>query len=145
MYRFYTLCGAGILLCFFITKFLVSRLVRYRFERQNGFQAPPAYPQNFLGLSLFREAKNAVAEHRGLENNVERFNKFGITYSGNMLGKSLLMTIDPENVKAVLSTKFEDFGLGQRLLAFGPFIGQGIFTSDGAHWERSRVRILFWN
>lgn len=38
-------------------------------------------------------------------------------------------TIDPENVKAVLATNFKDFGLGQRQRAFGPLLGQGIFTT----------------
>lgn len=56
-----------------------------------------------------------------------------------MLGKNLIVTKDPENVKAVLSTKFADFGLGERLTAFGPLTGNGIFTSDGSHWENSRV------
>lgn len=43
--------------------------------------------------------------------------------------ESFVNTIDPENVKALLATNFKDFGLGIRLDAFGPLLGQGIFTT----------------
>jgi hypothetical protein len=45
------------------------------------------------------------------------------------LWESFFNTIDPENVKALLATNFKDFGLGQRLDAFGPLLGEGIFTT----------------
>jgi hypothetical protein len=56
-----------------------------------------------------------------------------------MLGRTFFNTIDPELVKAVLATNFKDFGLGDRHRPFGPLLGRGIFTSDGAQWEHSRV------
>lgn len=138
------LLGVIALLFHLVINHVVSLRARYKFVRQNGLQSPPIYePQSLLGLSLFREAKRAAAEYKSLESNIERFYRHGNTYSANMIGKSLIMTMDPENIKAVLSTRFNDFGLGQRLLAFGPFIGKGIFTSDGAHWEHSRVRMPY--
>jgi hypothetical protein len=45
------------------------------------------------------------------------------------LWESFFNTIDPENVKALLATNFKDFGLGQRLDALGPLLGEGIFTT----------------
>ena len=52
------------------------------------------------------------------------------------------MTIEPENVKAVLATKFQDFSLGKmRRDVFMPIFGHGIFDTDGAAWERSRALI----
>ncbi len=38
-------------------------------------------------------------------------------------------TIDIENIKTILASNFKDFGLGQRQDAFGPMLGQGIFTT----------------
>ena len=58
------------------------------------------------------------------------------------MGNTVYNTMDPENIKAILATKFEDFGVGPRLDFFGPLLGNGIFTSDGPHWERSRVSWL---
>jgi cytochrome P450 len=51
-------------------------------------------------------------------------------------------TIEPENVKTVLSTKFEDFCLGnRRAKTLIPVFGHGIFDTDGPAWERSRALI----
>ncbi|KAB8070020.1 cytochrome P450 [Aspergillus leporis] len=57
------------------------------------------------------------------------------------MGSAIYLTIEPENVKAVLSTHFEDYILGTRLKAFGPLLGSGIFTTDGSQWQHSRVMI----
>ena len=52
------------------------------------------------------------------------------------------MTIEPENVKTILSTKFNDFSLGSRRAdIFIPVLGHGIFDTDGAAWERSRALV----
>lgn len=64
-----------------------------------------------------------------------------MTWSSTAMGRVFVNTIDPENIKAILATNFNDFGLGHRLHTFGPLLGSGIFTTDGTHWEHSRVRI----
>ena len=44
-----------------------------------------------------------------------------------------MTTIEPENVKQVLSLGFKDWGIGkERKKVMEPFLGDGIFTSDGA-------------
>ncbi|KAF2235067.1 cytochrome P450 [Viridothelium virens] len=46
---------------------------------------------------------------------------------------------EPENIKAILSTQFNDFELGpKRYRDFSPFLGNGIFTIDGPAWKHSR-------
>ena len=60
------------------------------------------------------------------------------TFSVNFLGSTVIYTIEPENVKAIFATNFEDYGIPKtRKIALGIF-GKGIFTSDGHHWEASR-------
>lgn len=50
------------------------------------------------------------------------------------------MTIEPENVKAVLASQFEDFELGPvRRANFFPLLGNGIFTADGEAWSHGRA------
>ncbi|KAK6844149.1 cytochrome P450 [Apiospora arundinis] len=57
-----------------------------------------------------------------------------------MGGREAIMTADPENIKAVLATRFKDFGHGSsRLESFGPLLGKGIFVSDGARWHEARA------
>ena len=53
--------------------------------------------------------------------------------------QSVIHTIEPENVKIILATKFTDYNLSiRRKEAFIPVFGHGIFSTDGAAWERSR-------
>jgi cytochrome P450 len=48
------------------------------------------------------------------------------------------ITTDSENIHAILSTRFEDYRLGTRILALFPFLGEGIFTLEGSTWRPSR-------
>lgn len=53
--------------------------------------------------------------------------------------KQLVVTTDPENIKALLATQFNDFALGFRHAHFAPLLGGGIFTLDYDGWKRSRA------
>ena len=61
-----------------------------------------------------------------------------ITFTQMLLGVRGIGTIDPANVEAILSTNFDDFGLGLRSPTFHPLLGSGIFTQDGDAWKQSR-------
>jgi cytochrome P450 len=55
---------------------------------------------------------------------------------------TVISTIEPENIKTILSTKFPDYSLGtRRKNVFVPIFGHGIFSTDGAAWERSRAMV----
>lgn len=49
------------------------------------------------------------------------------------------MTTDPENLKAILTTQFKDFGHDKRHTYFFPLFGDGIFTLDGQGWQHTRA------
>lgn len=53
--------------------------------------------------------------------------------------KELVVTTDPENIKALLATQFNDFVLGFRHGHFAPLLGEGIFTLDADGWKQSRA------
>ena len=54
----------------------------------------------------------------------------------------MIFTIEAENVKTVLATKFRDYELpSRRKEAFHPLLGAGIFANDGADWKHSRELI----
>lgn len=80
-----------------------------------------------------------MKEKQILEVGCKRYLDNGATWSATMMGQTFFNTIDPENIKAILATNFNDFGIGQRVDAFGALLGRGIFTSDGTQWEHSRV------
>ena len=46
----------------------------------------------------------------------------------------IVMTADPENTKALLTTQFDDFGKGPKFhKEWEPFLGDGIFATDGKY------------
>ena len=53
-----------------------------------------------------------------------------------------IFTEDPENVRAILATQFQDFGKGRHFHEdWKPFLGDSIFTTDGQQWHDSRQLI----
>lgn len=56
-----------------------------------------------------------------------------------MARQRYIFTADPENVKAILATQFEEYGKGERFHnAWKDFLGDSIFTTDGEQWKKSR-------
>ncbi|KJZ72006.1 hypothetical protein HIM_08567 [Hirsutella minnesotensis 3608] len=60
--------------------------------------------------------------------------------------KRVLITREPEQIKAILATNFANFGHGpQWCRLWRPFLGNGIFAADGQTWHdsRSMIRPMF--
>ena len=56
------------------------------------------------------------------------------------------MTMDPENIKALLTGQFADYGKGETFhREWKEFLGDSIFATDGELWSRSRqlIRPMF--
>ncbi len=52
------------------------------------------------------------------------------------------MTREPEHIKTILTTKFREYGKGERFHeVWSPFLGDSIFTTDGQQWSDSRALI----
>jgi hypothetical protein len=120
---------------------LSSAITAARFKRAHGCQPARQLPQRerLVGWAFYREQVFHVKNKSFLAAVKRRYDENGLTWSTRMLGTTFINTIDPENIKTILATRFADYGLGQRLQDFGPLLGKGIFTSDGAAWEHSRV------
>jgi hypothetical protein len=111
------------------------------FLKKHGCKPVYRIPQTerIIGYSYFKEQVAAAKDKRFLETLTKRYQKYGSTWSATAMGRVFINTIDPDNIKAILATNFGDFGLGHRMRTFGPLLGKGIFTTDGAAWEHSRV------
>ncbi|KAJ6171339.1 hypothetical protein N7470_000406, partial [Penicillium chermesinum] len=58
----------------------------------------------------------------------------------------MILTIDPENIKAVLTGQFADYGKGESFhREWKEFLGDSIFATDGELWSKSRqlIRPMF--
>lgn len=128
-------------------QYFLRRLGRWhtsrRFNREHGTK-PPVKLTEFAppqGGSFYRETMRAFREHRMLELIQERHEAAGYTYQTQTLGSLVINTSEPENIKAILATSFEDYSLGFRQAALGPLLGKGVFTTDFKEWEISRALV----
>lgn len=95
----------------------------------------------FLGLDTIPSLLRAISQHTLLERICSYFRVYGNTFRLKELQRRAILTIEPDNIKTVLSLKFEDYGVSYRLNAFRPLLGEGIFDTDGDHWASSRTLI----
>jgi cytochrome P450 len=94
-----------------------------------------------FGLDNMLESIKAAKETRLLERALGNYRSLGNTFGNRLFNQKVIVTIEPQNVKTILSLRFKDFGIGNRETTLGPLLGQGIFTMDGAFWQHSRAMI----
>lgn len=89
-----------------------------------------------LGLDFLWASYEAIKEHRALNVIKDNLDHLGVnTASINIMTKTFITTIEPENLKSILASDFQSYSLGEgrkRLLV--PVLGEGIFTMDGKEW-----------
>lgn len=137
VFKWYTIVAVLTLL------YVIHGKVRlYRFSKAHGCKPAKKLASGFLGLPGLRDAVTAMWTGSLLEyfgDNLEESQ--ADTLSFNIASKPLIFTIDPENIKAVLATQFNDFVLGSRHAHFLPLLGDGIFTLDSHGWKNSRAML----
>ncbi|THV01193.1 cytochrome P450, partial [Dendrothele bispora CBS 962.96] len=72
--------------------------------------------------------------------------EYGQAYVLPVLGVDRLVTMEPEHIKAMLATQFDDFHKGEMEEdQFNSFLGSGVFNSDGDMWKfhRNMTRPFF--
>ena len=89
---------------------------------------------------------SAAIEHRGLQFWTWIFESAGGAAHGNYTAEAniagqfrTIFTADPENVKALLTVQFADFGKGEHFHEeWKDFLGDSIFNTDHEKWSASR-------
>ncbi|KAI9723677.1 MAG: hypothetical protein M1812_000977 [Candelaria pacifica] len=133
--------------CSFCIYSIYNRITVYlsnsRLKKEHGCLPPKRIPQfeRILGLGLILQNSRHYKAKTVLEQIHELHTTLGRTWTAAVFGTTFVMTTDPENIKAILATQFEDFGLFGRLEVLGPLLGKGIFIVDGAAWQHSRALI----
>lgn len=141
MWRTPYIVGFAVLVVLYGVRWVTKYLEERRFKKEHGCQPCPRLPQSerIMGLGLLMSQRDAAKKNILLQTSLSRFQTIGHTWSASIFGKEFINTIDPENIKTILATNFDDWGLGKRIETFGPLLGEGIFTTDGKQWEHSRV------
>ncbi|KAF9924199.1 hypothetical protein FBU30_005794 [Linnemannia zychae] len=71
---------------------------------------------------------------------VQGLSKDGMTQKTEIIGHSLIIAFEPSSVQHMLVKNFENYPKGPAFhKAFSPFMGTGIFNSDGAAWKNQRA------
>lgn len=94
-----------------------------------------------FGLDLF--IKIRLADFAGRRSEAYRLlhQNYGPTFLMKALGTEL-QTSEQENIQAICTSRFNDFGVGPMRGDIGvPFLDRGIFTEDGEFWKHSRALI----
>jgi cytochrome P450 len=114
-----------------------------RLKRLGGARAK-AYGKTFpFGIRFVYSAVKAARAHTNLDFWRIKFAAIG-GYTGEttILGQRIVSTADPENIKAILATQFNDYGKGEEFhKEWSPFLGDSIFATDGDLWHTSRQLI----
>ncbi|KAL2837111.1 cytochrome P450 [Aspergillus pseudoustus] len=128
----------GVVVAGIVLQYVQQRIRRRRHAQSLGCRPPAQGNRSFFGIQPFIEMAKAFREKQVVEHLAKQYGKYGNTHEQLVLGRAVISTIEPENIKAVLATKFNDFGLGSRHREFFPLLGDGIFTLDSGGWSHSR-------
>ncbi|PLB39757.1 cytochrome P450 [Aspergillus candidus] len=127
----------------YLVSVLQRKWAQRRMARENNCLPPVRImgKDPLFGLDEIYSMIQAGKDHVMLDRAIKRFGLFGNTFASTRIRTNLIFTCEPLIVKTILSLKFKDFSLGNRISSFGPLLGHGIFTTDGAHWAQSRAMI----
>lgn len=139
--------GLGILslyLCLTVYRWITLHFSRRKIILEHGckpIQGRYPHKDPILGTDFIRDAFTAKAKGEFLIRESRLYDKLGPTYVFHVFGIGMISTAEPENMKAIFATKFDDWSTGERNRVLEPMLGKGIFTTEGDHWARSRVMI----
>lgn len=130
-----------VLVCFYVD--VIYPHVIYRFlARKHKTGMPKIIPSYPLGIPITYKLIKAVANEKWVKLALKLSKKINAcTYLQESLFKYVIYSQDPENLKAVLATQFNDFSIAERTSQITPVFGSGIFTQDGVAWKHSRAML----
>ncbi|KAK0712479.1 cytochrome P450 [Lasiosphaeria miniovina] len=137
---------AVLALAIWLAFYSIRSYLEYRcdmaFSKQHGCERPPELPNRWpLGINWIMQLWKEDARGEVLE----FMSRVADEYPTNMLSQFFLFgpryfhVVAPQNVEAILSSSFADYGFGVRADVFRPLCGAGIFTEEGPAWKASRT------
>ena len=131
----------ALFLAYYTYRTTTSRISHRRLAKQHGCGPIKRRDSIFgiLGLDHIWKAYWSIKDHSAMEAAARSWNETqATTYVVSMLFQRFVVTIDPENVKTILSLNFKSWGLEELRKPLVPFLGEGIFSTDGEAWQHSR-------
>ncbi|KAJ4297103.1 hypothetical protein N0V88_004020 [Collariella sp. IMI 366227] len=133
--------GPGLVLAY-IMLILVVRPAwqEIKLAQMPGARAPTIPSRVPFGLDFLAKSIRRAKKHEELEHWRWMMSVFkGPTGEHRVAGRRMIFTADPDNIKAILATQFNDYGKGKPFHDdWKPFLGDSIFGTDGHLWHDSR-------
>ncbi|KIW15575.1 hypothetical protein PV08_05623 [Exophiala spinifera] len=139
---------AAVLLAIYIASVQIRRYITWKGIQKLGGESPRIKTRVFYGLDFPFYSTRAGRRNRSVEFFDWIYEHTGTDSSGTgtytselhiLENARVIFTADPENIKALLTTQFQDFGKGEQFHAeWKDFLGDSIFTTDGQLWHNSR-------
>lgn len=128
-----------------IAVLFVLRLVWHAWRRHRKINTLGGYARhsatnNFvLGLDFIWDSIKSSSKNEDLIRFPRLLNEKGHTLEMSILGERIIITDEPENIKALLSSQFSDYGKGEKFRKlWDPVLGESIFAADGEKWQNQR-------
>ncbi|KAL2271121.1 hypothetical protein VTJ83DRAFT_492 [Remersonia thermophila] len=116
-----------------------------RLAQMPGSRAPKIKSWAPFGFDFVAGSVRSVIKYEQLSfwrKTFEGANTKHYTAETRIAGRRIVFTADPDNIKAILATQFQDFGKGELFhREWKEFLGDSIFTTDGTLWHNSRQLI----
>jgi cytochrome P450 len=121
---------------------LITAWKRASFAKAHGCQPPRQVAQIpfLLGFDMVFGFQKFLKDGVFMETSARLIEENGGTFCMSIGGGKPVWTREPENVKAILVSKEEDFDIPwMRIKAFYPVTGDSTFSSRGAVWSHGRA------
>jgi cytochrome P450 len=132
----------GLLGFAYLCSSLITAWRRASFAKAHGCQPARQVAQiPFLfGFDMVFNFKKLLKDGAFMETSTRMLEENGGTFCMSIGGGTLIWTRDPENVKAILVSKAEDFDIPwMRIKSFYPVTGDSTFSSKGTVWSHGRA------
>lgn len=124
---------------------LRSEYIYYRRMAKHGCAPPKRIPDDPTGIRWILSIASAIKQNSLLERISQLLQEMGHTFQHRIFPEwnISISTDEPENLKAVLATRFDDWDIPRhRVRGFHPVLGyHSIFTVNGAEWQHARATL----
>ncbi|KAF4600440.1 hypothetical protein EYR38_005067 [Pleurotus pulmonarius] len=131
---------------YLIISTLYTNFSNRRAAAANGAVMPPYIEASWGGVSTIKALVNNFKNGYPGDIFMEWCEKYGNTFSMTISSENRIFTTEPQYIKALLATQFDDFEKGPvSFTQMNTLLGTGVFNSDGksSQFHRSMTRPFF--
>ncbi|KAH7333355.1 cytochrome P450 [Rhexocercosporidium sp. MPI-PUGE-AT-0058] len=126
----------------FVAKLVLASANKQMRRTKLGFCPPQVSGWLPLSIDLAISGMISLATHQFFEWTRTLFDTYGSTVEVNAMGMKVLLTEDPENIKAIQMTQFSDFPKGElQHKIFAAVLQDSVFATDGEAWINSKKQL----